>query len=136
MIVSLGWTFGTFFFTFSVLHCHGVSLSGSRVFVAWLAASWSKKVEKVGKIVVLVGFQKGRLAVFGRFFSLLRPSLPWCFPIREVSFEQPQQQQEEKVAKIIIFDLFRKLHEAVFGHNFDASPSFPAMVLSHPGGIF
>ena len=33
------------FFTFSVLHCHGVSLSGSPVFVAWLAASWSKKVE-------------------------------------------------------------------------------------------
>ena len=55
-------------------------------FVAWLAASWSKKVEKVGKIVVLVGFQKGRLAVFGRFFS--------------------------------------------------PSPSFTAMVFSHPGGVF
>jgi len=32
---------------------------------------------------------------------LLRLSLPWCFPNRELSFEQ-QQQQEEKVAKIII----------------------------------
>ena len=71
-------------------------------------------MEKVGKIVVSVGFQKGRLAVWqflGAFFSLLRPSLPWCFPIREVSFEQPQQQQqEEKGAKIIIFDLFQKVH--------------------------
>jgi len=37
---------------------------------------------------------------------LLRPSLPWCFPIRQLSFEQKeqqQQQQDEKVAKIIIF---------------------------------
>ena len=89
-------------------------------------------------MVILVGFQKGRLAVFGPLFPLPHR----CFPIREVSFEQPQQQQEqqqqqeEKVAKIIIFDLFQKLHEAVFGHNFDASPSFPAILLSHPGGIF
>ena len=34
---------------------------------------------------------------------LLRPSLPWCFPIRQLSFEQKEQQQEEKVAKITIF---------------------------------
>jgi len=46
----------------------------------------------------------------------LRPSLPWCFPIRELSFEQKeqqeqeQQQQEEKVAKIILFSGFQKLH--------------------------
>jgi len=45
----------------------------------------------------------------------LRPSLPWCFPIRELSFDQQQQhqeqqqQQEEKVAKIIIFYGFQKL---------------------------
>ena len=38
-----------------------------------------------------------------------RPSLPLCFPIRELPFEhkeqreQEQQQQEEKVAKIIRF---------------------------------
>ena len=47
---------------------------------------------------------------------LFRPSLPWCFPIRELSFEQKeqqeqeQQQQEEKVAKIILFSGFQKLH--------------------------
>ena len=45
-----------------------------------------------------------------------RPSLPWCFPIRELPFEQKeqqgqkQQQQEEKIAKIILFDWFQKLH--------------------------
>jgi hypothetical protein len=46
-----------------------------------------------------------------------RPSLPWCFPIRELPFgqkeqqEQEQQQQEDqKVAKIILFDGFQKLH--------------------------
>ena len=49
---------------------------------------------------------------------LFRPSLPWCFPIRGLSFEQKeeqeqeqqQQQQEEKVAKIIFFYGFQKLH--------------------------
>jgi len=49
---------------------------------------------------------------------LLRPSLPWCFPIRQLSFaqkeqqqqqRQQQQQQDEKVAKIIIFYGFQKL---------------------------
>ena len=43
---------------------------------------------------------------------LFRSSLPWCFPIREVPFEQKesqekQQQQEEKVAKIIFSVGFR-----------------------------
>jgi len=67
------------FFSFSVLHCHGVSLSGSRVFVAWLAASWAKKVEKVEKMVASVGFHRiseGTFGTFGRFFPLLHPSLP------------------------------------------------------------
>ena len=48
---------------------------------------------------------------------LFRPSLPWCFPIRGLSFEQKeeqeqeqQQQQEKKVAKIILFYGFQKLH--------------------------
>ena len=73
IVVSLGFQKGRLalfrlFLTFPVLHCHGVSLSGSRVFVAWLAASWAKKVEKVGKMVVSVGFQKECLALFGRIF--------------------------------------------------------------------
>ena len=28
--------------------------------------------------------------------TLFRPSLPWCFPIRELSFEQKQEQQEQE----------------------------------------
>ena len=42
---------------------------------------------------------------------LFRPSLPWCFPIRELSFEQKeqqeqeQQQQKEKVAKKSSFSM-------------------------------
>ena len=32
----------------------------------------------------------------GAILMRLRLSLPWCFPIREVSLEQQQQQQEEK----------------------------------------
>jgi len=41
---------------------------------------------------------------------LLRLSLRLCFSIREVSFEQQQQQQQgEKVAKINIFYGFQKL---------------------------
>ena len=46
-----------------------------------------------------------------------RPSLPWCFPIRELPFEQKeqqgqkqQQQEEKKIAKIILFYGFQKLH--------------------------
>jgi len=45
------------------------------------------------------------------------PSLPWCFPIRELPLEQKeqqeqaqQQQEEGKVAKIIVFYGFQKLH--------------------------
>jgi len=44
---------------------------------------------------------------------LLRPSLPWCFPIRQLSFEQKEHKitifYEEKVAKIAIFYGFQKL---------------------------
>ena len=47
---------------------------------------------------------------------LLRPSVPCCFPIREVSLEQQQQQEEEqqkqqqeKAAKFFIFYRFQKL---------------------------
>ena len=51
---------------------------------------------------------------------LFRPSLPWCFPIREVPFEQKesqeqeQQQQEETRGKsnqkIFLFCGFQRLH--------------------------
>ena len=87
--------------------------------------------------------------------TLFHPSLPWCFPIRELSFEQKeqqeqeQQQQKEKVAKKSSFFYgFQKLHWAVFGRNFDVFPSFRALLFergggavselgnSHPGAVF
>ena len=49
---------------------------------------------------------------------LFRPSLPWCFPIWELSFEQKesqeqehQQQQEETVAKITSFSMVQQQEE-------------------------
>ena len=58
-----------------------------------------------------MGFRIYIRQFLGANLMLLHPSLPWCFPIREQSFEQKeqqeqeeqeqQQQQEEKVAKTI-----------------------------------
>ena len=48
---------------------------------------------------------------------LFRPSLPWCFPIWEVPFEQKesqeqeQQQQEETGGKSIVFPSGRSLFQ-------------------------
>ena len=58
-----------------------------------------------------MGFRSYVMQFWGAILMLLRPSLPWCFPIRQLSFEQKeqQQQQEEKVAKITIFYGFQKL---------------------------
>jgi hypothetical protein len=48
---------------------------------------------------------------FGALLGLVRPSGPWCFPVRERGlFVGEQQQQEEKVAKLIFFYGFQKLH--------------------------
>ena len=44
--------------------------------------------EKVAKITSLsMGFSREFL---GAILMLFRPSLPWCFPIRELSFEQKE----------------------------------------------
>ena len=56
-----------------------------------------------------MGFRSYVRQFWGAILMLLRPSLPWCFPIRQLSFEQKEQQQDEKVAKIIIFYGFQKL---------------------------
>ena len=61
-----------------------------------------------------MGFRSYVRQFWGAILMLLRPSLPWCFPIRQLSFEQKEQQQQrqqqdEKVAKIIIFYGFQKL---------------------------
>jgi len=47
---------------------------------------------------------------------LFRPSLPWCFPIWEVPFEQKEsqeqeQQQEETGGKSIVFPSGRSLFQ-------------------------
>ena len=60
-----------------------------------------------------MGFRSYVRQFWGAILMRLRPSLPWCFPIRQLSFEQKEQQQQqhedEKVAKIIIFYGFQKL---------------------------
>ena len=73
IVVSLGFQKGRLalfglFFTFPVLHCHGVSLSGSRVFVAWLAASWAKKVEKSRENGSFSRISEGMFGTFWAYF--------------------------------------------------------------------
>ena len=54
-----------------------------------------------------MGFRSDTREFLGAILMLFRPSLPWCFPIREVPFgqkesqEQEQQQQEETGGKSI-----------------------------------
>ena len=54
-----------------------------------------------------MGFRSYIREFLGAILMLFRPSLPWCFPIREVPFgqkesqEQEQQQQEETGGKSI-----------------------------------
>ena len=55
-----------------------------------------------------MGFRSYIREFLGAFLMLFRPSLPWCFPIREVHFEptesqeQEQQQQEETRGQSIV----------------------------------
>ena len=70
------------------------------------------------------------------FRNYIREFLGAILMLFRLSLQVQQQQQEEKVAKIILFCGFQKLHWGVFGRNFDAFPSFTAMVFSHPGGAF
>ena len=56
-----------------------------------------------------MGFRSYTRQFLGAILMLFRPSLPWCFPIREVPFEQKesqeqeqQQQQEETGGKSIV----------------------------------
>ena len=117
---------------------------------AEVAAAVRNRRKKVAKIMLFclkssfsVGFRSYIREFSGAILMLFRPSLPWCFPIRQVPFEQKesqeqeqqqqQQQLEEKVAKIIFFCGFQKLHWGVFRRNFDAFPSFIAMVFSVGG---
>ena len=53
----------------------------------WLKASFS------------MGFRSYIREFLGAILVLFRPSLPWCFPIREVPFEQKESQEQEQQQK-------------------------------------
>ena len=88
--VTLG-IFGVQFWGFSVLHCHGVFPSGDQQQqqkplqqqeekVAKIHSSSKKK--KQPKSSFSMGFRSYVRHFRGAILGLLRPSLPWCFPIR------------------------------------------------------
>ena len=54
----------------------------------WQEQEQQQQEEKVAEITSLsMGFSREFL---GAILMLFRPSLPWCFPIRELSFEQKE----------------------------------------------
>ena len=89
--VTLG-IFGVQFWGFSVLHCHGVFPSGDQQQqqqkplqqqeekVAKIHSSSKRKREP--KSSFSMGFRSYVRHFRGAILGLLRPSLPWCFPIR------------------------------------------------------
>ena len=111
--VTLG-SFWAQFSCFSVLPCHFVFPSGRCLFnsscrttaaaaAAGKTASWvspfpqqqhnssSSSRKKQPKLSFSSGFRSYVRHFLGAIFVLLRPSVPWCFPIGEVSFQQQLQ---------------------------------------------
>ena len=43
-----------------------------------------------------MGFRSYIREFLGTILMLFRPSLPWCFPIREVPFEQKESQEQQQ----------------------------------------
>ena len=43
-----------------------------------------------------MGFRSDTREFLGAILMLFRPSLPWCFPIREVPFGQKESQEQEQ----------------------------------------
>ena len=87
--VTLG-IFGVQFWGFSVLHCHGVFPSRDQ---QQQQKPLQQQEEKVAKIhssrrkkqptsSFSMGFRSYVRHFRGAILGLLRPSLPWCFPIR------------------------------------------------------
>ena len=74
--VTLG-SFWLLFGAFSVLQCHGVSPSRSCFFECL-------RVRR--KSSFSVGFRSDVREFLAAFWCLLRPSLPWCFPVLELLF--------------------------------------------------
>ena len=98
------------FLLFSVLHCHGVFPSGGVFWAAAAAAAAQQQQQQeqkqqeqeqpqgtvaTVKSSFFMGFRSYVRHFLGAILMLPRPSLPWCFPIREVFFEQKQQQREQ-----------------------------------------
>ena len=50
----------------------------------------------MAKSILFYGFQKLHREFLGAILVLFRLSLPWCFPIREVPFEQKESQEQEQ----------------------------------------
>ena len=127
--VTLG-IFGVQFWGFSVLHCHGVFPSGNQQQqqqkplqqqeekVAKIHSSSKRK--KQPKSSFSMGFRSYVRHFRGAILGLLRPSLPWCFPIRDWQQQQqkPMQQQEVKVAKIHSSSKRKKQPKSSFSMGF------------------
>ena len=125
--VTLG-IFGVQFWGFSVLHCHGVFPSGDQQQqpkplqqreekVAKIHSSSKKK--KQPKSSFSMGFRSYVRHFRGAILGLLRPSLPWCFPIGDQQQQQkPLQQQEEKPAKIHSSSKKKKQPKSSFSMGF------------------
>ena len=119
--VTLG-IFGVQFWGFSVLHCHGVFPSGDQQ--QQQQKPFQQQEEKVAKIhssskrkkqpksSFSMGFRSYVRHFRGAILGLLRPSLPWCFPIRD------WQQQEVKVAKIHSSSKRKKQPKSSFSMGF------------------
>ena len=88
--VALG-IFGVQFWGFFVLHCHGVFPSGDQQQQQKPLQQWAEKAAKIHSSSkrkkqptssFSVGFRTYLRHFRGATLELLRPSLPWCFPIR------------------------------------------------------
>ena len=118
------------FWGFSVLHCHGVFPSGDQQQqqpkplqqqeekVAKIHSSSKKKKEPNSSFSM--GFRSYVRHFRGAILGLLRPSLPWCFPIRgpAAAAAKALQQQEEKVAKIHSSSKKKKQPKSSFSMGF------------------
>ena len=126
--VTLG-IFGVQFWGFSVLHCHGVFPSGNQQQQQKPLQQQEEKVAKIHssskrkkqpKSSFSMGFRSYVRHFRGAILGLLRPSLPWCFPIRDWQQQQqkPMQQQEVKVAKIHSSSKRKKQPKSSFSMGF------------------
>ena len=97
------------------------------------SSSSSSSRKKQPKLSFSSGFRSYVRHFLGTIFVLLRPSVPWCFPIREVSFQQQlknnsssSSSSRKKQPKLSFSSGFRSYVRHFLGTIF---------VLSHPGGV-